>query len=293
MRDLRRIQDADSLSWGGGMSLALTERRLAAIMLADIAGYSALMERDEARTFGRIRALREQVINPKVAEFGGRIIKTTGDGFLAEFPSATAALGCGIAIRRMNFAQEAGNNEADRFHLRVGVNLGDIISDGDDVSGDGVNIAARLEPLAPLDGICVSGAVRDQVREEFGVVLEDLGEQQVKNISRPIRAYRINLANVPVAKPPRRDPKGFQHRVAVFRVASELDVESRFDAMRGKSLSQFVGRNSEIGILLDRWELAKSGQGQAVFVSGEAGIGKSRLLEALMERFQDQPPSRG
>jgi adenylate cyclase len=170
-------------------------------MLADIAGYSALMERDESRTFGRLQALREQVINPKVAEFGGRIIKTTGDGFLAEFPSATAALGCGITIQRMNFAQEANKDAAERFHLRIGINLGDIIIDGGDVSGDGVNVAARLEPLAPLDGICVSGAVRDQVREDLGVVLEDLGEQQVKNISRPIRAYRINLANVRVAKP--------------------------------------------------------------------------------------------
>jgi len=182
------------------MSLVQTERRLAAIMLADIAGYSALMERDESRTFARLQTLREQVINPKVAEFGGRIIKTTGDGFLAEFPSATAALGCGITIQRTNFAQEATKDEAERFHLRIGINLGDIISDGDDVSGDGVNIAARLEPLAPPDGICVSGAVRDQVREDLGVVLEDLGDQQVKNISRPIRAYRINLANVPIAK---------------------------------------------------------------------------------------------
>src|SRR5271170_5035535 len=131
------------------MSLARTERRLAAIMLADIAGYSALMERDEARTFGRIRALRDQVINPKVAEFGGRVIKTTGDGFLAEFPSSTAALGCGITIQRTNFAQEATKDEAERFHLRIGINLGDIISDGDDVSGDGVNVVGRLEPLAP------------------------------------------------------------------------------------------------------------------------------------------------
>ncbi len=180
--------------------MAQHERRLAAIMLADIAGYSALMEREESRTFARLQALREQVINPKVAEFGGRIIKTTGDGFLAEFPSATAALGCGVAIQRMNFAQEANKDQAERFHLRIGINLGDIIVDGDDVSGDGVNVAARLEPLAPLDGICVSGAVRDQVREDLGVVLEDLGDQQVKNISRPIRAFRINLANAPVAK---------------------------------------------------------------------------------------------
>jgi adenylate cyclase len=171
------------------MSAAQTERRLSAIMLADIAGYSALMERDEARTFARLRTLRDEVVNPKISEFGGRVIKTTGDGFLAEFPSATAALGCGVAIQRMNISQEADKDEAERFHLRMGINLGDIISDGDDVSGDGVNIAARLEPLAPLDGICVSGAVRDQVREDLGVVLEDLGEQKFKNISRPIRAF--------------------------------------------------------------------------------------------------------
>ena len=189
----------------GDTSLAKTERKLAAIMLADIAGYSALMEREETRTFAQLRALREQIINPKVGEFGGRIIKTTGDGFLAEFPSATAALGCGITIQRMNLAQEANKDEAERFHLRIGVNVGDIIIDGEDVSGDGVNIAARLEPLAPPDGICVSGAVRDQVREDLGVVLEDLGEQHVKNISRTIRAFRINLANSPVAKP---SPRG-------------------------------------------------------------------------------------
>ena len=200
--------------------MAQTERRLSAIMLADIAGYSALMEREEARTFARLQSLREQVVNPKVAEFGGRVIKTTGDGFLAELPSPTAALGCAITIQRMNFAQESTRDEAERFHLRIGINLGDVIIDGDDVSGDGVNIAARLEPLAPPDGLCVSGAVRDQVREDLGVVLEDLGDQQVKNISRPIRAYRINLANAPVAKPARRArPSGKRWIAAVASVA--------------------------------------------------------------------------
>jgi adenylate cyclase len=163
-------------------------------MVADIAGYSALMERDESRTFVRLLVLRDELIVPRVTEFGGRIIKTTGDGFLAEFPSATAALGCGVAIQRQNFARESTKDTDERFHLRMGVNLGDIIIDGEDVSGDGVNIAARLEPLAPIDGLCISGAVRDQVREDLGIVLEDLGEQRVKNIARPIRAYRINIA---------------------------------------------------------------------------------------------------
>jgi TolB-like protein/class 3 adenylate cyclase/Tfp pilus assembly protein PilF len=228
--------------------LAFAERRLAAIVLADIAGYSALMEREETRTFARLRALREELINPKVAEFGGRIVKTTGDGFLAEFPSATSALGCAIAIQRQNFAQESTRDEAERFRLRIGVNLGDIIRDGEDVSGDGVNVAARLEPLAPPDGICVSGAVRDQLREDLGVVLEDLGEQHVKNIARPIRAYRINLANTPVGKSPRRakprSPRwaavGASLALAIVLAAGALLVWSQFSRPTRPPLSLVV-----------------------------------------------------
>ena len=181
---------------------AQIERKLAAIMLADLAGFSALMERDETRTYQRLRALREQIFLPKVAEYGGRVVKTTGDGFLAIFPSATASLGCGITIQRTNISQEAMKDEQERFHLRIGINLGDVVIDGDDVSGDGVNIAARLEPLAPSDGICVSGAIRDQVREDLGVELEDIGDQHVKNISRPVRAYRIDIASASRAAPP-------------------------------------------------------------------------------------------
>ncbi len=178
--------------------MAQVERRLAAIMLADVAGYSALMERDETRTFERVRGMREDLINPAVARYGGRIIKTIGDGFLAEFSSGTAALLCAIDIQRLNHRREVSRKEPERIHLRIGINLGDIIIDGDDVSGDGVNVAARLEPLAPSDGICISAAVRDQIRENLDVVFEDLGEQQVKNISRPIRAYRINLTSAPM-----------------------------------------------------------------------------------------------
>jgi class 3 adenylate cyclase len=181
---------------------AQIERKLAAIMLADIAGFSALMERDETRTYQRLRALRDEIVLPKVAEYGGRIVKTTGDGFLAIFPSATASLGCGITIQRVNISQEMMKDEQERFHLRIGINLGDVVVDGDDVSGDGVNIAARLEPLAPSDGICISGAIRDQVREDLGVELEDIGDQHVKNISRPVRAYRIDIASASGTTPP-------------------------------------------------------------------------------------------
>ncbi|MBC8023592.1 MAG: tetratricopeptide repeat protein [Burkholderiales bacterium] len=170
------------------------ERKLAAIMLADIAGFSSLMEKDEAGTFERIRNLRAQLIAPRVAEHGGRIIKTTGDGFLAEFPSATSALQCAIAIQRQNHSQQLALPADQRIHIRIGINVGDIIIDGEDVAGDGVVIAARLEPLAPLDGICVSATVREHIRQELGIEYQDLGDQRVKNISRPIRAYKIDLA---------------------------------------------------------------------------------------------------
>jgi len=172
----------------------MPERKLAAIMLADIAGFSSLMERNETATFERVRDLRTQLLAPKVAEHGGRIIKTTGDGFLAEFPSATAALQCAIAIQRQNHADQLGLAADQRIHMRMGINVGDIIIDGDDVAGDGVVIASRLEPLAPLDGICVSATVREHIRQELGVEYQDLGDQRVKNISRPIRAYKIDLA---------------------------------------------------------------------------------------------------
>jgi len=169
-------------------------------MVADIAGFSSLMEKDESGTFDRVKILREQLIAPRVVEHGGRIIKTTGDGFLAEFPSATSALRCGVEIQRVNHAQEASRPEAERIHMRIGLNVGDIIIDGDDIAGDGVIIAARLEPLAPPDGICVSGTVREHIRQDLGVEYLDIGDQHVKNISRPIRAYRINLAGATASK---------------------------------------------------------------------------------------------
>ncbi|WP_154376304.1 adenylate/guanylate cyclase domain-containing protein [Pseudoduganella rivuli] len=180
--------------------MAEIERKLAAIMVADIVGYSAMMERDESRTFARVRALRDNLFNPFVSQYGGRIIKTTGDGFLAEFPTGSAALNCAVDMQRQNHAAQASSDEKDKMLMRIGINLGDIIIDGDDVSGDGVNVAARLEPYAPQDGICVSGAVRDQVRNDLDVLFEDLGDLTIKNITRPIRAYRINLANAPATR---------------------------------------------------------------------------------------------
>ena len=170
------------------------EHRLAAIVVADIVGFSRLMERDEAVTFSRLRQLREEVTEPKIHAYGGRVIKTTGDGFLAEFTSAAAALRCAIDIQREAIAREGGRGSDARIRLRIGINVGDIIVDGDDVVGDGVNIAARLEALAQPDGICLSQTVREQIHDDLGIVLADLGEQKLKNVTRPIRAFAVMLA---------------------------------------------------------------------------------------------------
>lgn len=225
--------------------MAHIERRLAAIMLADIAGYSTLMERNESRTFQRVLTLRDEVTNPLVARYGGRIIKTTGDGFLAEFSSGTAALLCGIDIQRLNHAREAANADGDRIQMRIGLNLGDIIIDGDDVSGDGVNVAARLEPFAPKDGLCISGAVRDQVREDLDVVFEDLGEQQVKNIARPVRAYRIDLTGVPIPRPAVRTGKSSKAVVgAIVAIAIALAFGLSYWVFLNRDLSRLTAQSN-------------------------------------------------
>ena len=164
------------------------------------------MERDDAGAFARLREIRERVIDPKIAEHGGRVVKTAGDGMLLEFASADAALRCAIDVQRAMSAANELKAPDERIEFRIGVNLGDIIVDGNDIAGDGVNVAARLEALAEPGGICVSAAVREQVHGSLDVSFVDVGEQQVKNISRPIRVFAVDLrvtTSSPVDSPPR------------------------------------------------------------------------------------------
>ncbi len=173
------------------MSAERVERRLAAILAADVAGYSRLMGRDEAGTLARLKALRRELIDPMVAEHKGRIVKTTGDGLLIEFPSVVEAVACAITVQSGMGSRNAATPEDRRIEFRVGINSGDIIVEDGDIHGDGVNIAARLEGVAEPGGICVSAIVHDQVRDRLDCVFEDLGEQSLKNIVRPVRVYRI------------------------------------------------------------------------------------------------------
>ena len=169
-------------------------RRLTAILAADTAGYSRLMGTDEEGTHRRLQAHLRELIDPKITEYRGRVVKNTGDGFLAEFASVVDAVRCAVEVQRGMAERNAVTSPEERIEFRVGINLGDVIAEGGDIFGDGVNIAARLEALAEPGGICVSRVVRDQVRDKLDYAFEDMGEQQVKNISRPVRVYRVRDA---------------------------------------------------------------------------------------------------
>src|SRR6201981_1895059 len=169
------------------------ERRLAAILAADVANYSRLMGADEEGTLARLKALRRELADPKIKEHRGRIVKTTGDGLLIEFVSVVDAVRCAVEVQREMAERNADVSPDCRIEFRMGIHLGDIIRDGRDIYGDGVNVAARLEALAEPGGICVSRVVRDQVRDKLAFSFEDMGEQQAKNIARPIRVHRILL----------------------------------------------------------------------------------------------------
>ena len=170
-------------------------RRLAAILAADVAGYSALMGADDARTVRDLKG-HQAVVLPKIAEFGGRIIDTAGDGILAEFASVMNALESAVAIQKMIAERNAGIGPARRMEFRIGVNIGDVIYDDVRIYGDGVNVAARLEALAEPGGIYISGTVFDHVKGKLNLAFDDLGSQQLKNIAQPVRVYSVRLEAV-------------------------------------------------------------------------------------------------
>jgi len=182
-------------------------RRLTAILAADVAGYSRLMGANEEGTHERLKAHLGELVNPKIAEHRGRIVKNTGDGLLAEFASVVDAVRCAVEVQRGMIDREPEVPEERRIRFRIGVNLGDVIAEEEDIFGDGVNVAARLEALADPGGICVSRVVRDQVRDRLDYTFEDLGDQQVKNIARPVRVYRVRHLGVPIEQPSPTSPQ--------------------------------------------------------------------------------------
>jgi adenylate cyclase len=217
-------------------------RRLTAILAADVVGYSRLMGADEEGTHERLQAHLRELVNPKIEEHRGRIVKNTGDGLLAEFPSIVDAVRCAVEIQRGMAERNAETLEDKRIAFRIGVNLGDVIAEAGDIFGDGVNVAARLEALAEPGGICVSRVVRDQVRDRLDYTFEDMGEQQVKNIARPVRVYRIPISENTPAKSPL--PLSDKSSIAVLPFANmsgDLDQEYFADGITEDIITMLAG----------------------------------------------------
>jgi class 3 adenylate cyclase/pimeloyl-ACP methyl ester carboxylesterase len=184
------------------MESSTVQRRLAAILAADVVGYSRLMSIDEMGTLTTLKSHRRDLIDPAIAAHRGRIVKTTGDGALVEFASVVDAVGCAVAIQRAMVSRNAGVADDKRIVFRIGINVGDIIIDGDDIFGDGVNIAARLEALCEPGGVCISRAANDQIRDKLSLAFADLGEQTVKNISRAVGVFGLAASDIEVLPEP-------------------------------------------------------------------------------------------
>jgi class 3 adenylate cyclase/TolB-like protein len=208
------------------MTTTTATRRLAAILAADVVGYSRLMGADEEGTHERVQAHLRELVDPKIREHHGRIVKTTGDGVLAEFASVVDAVRCAGEIQRAMADRDLDLAEERRLRFRIGVNLGDVIADNGDIYGNGVNIAVRLEGLAAPGSICVSGTVRDHIGDRLPYAFEDMGEQSVKNIARPVRVYALRpggLANLPAPQLPAQ-PSRHQRAIIGAIAATALGI---------------------------------------------------------------------
>ena len=238
------------------------ERRLAAILAADVAGYSRLMGTDEVGTLNALKEHRRERIDPAIARHNGRIVKTTGDGLLVEFASVVDAVGCAVAIQRAMLAFNAGIHTDRQIVLRIGINVGDIIIDGGDIFGDGVNVAARLEALCEPGGVCISRYANEQVRDKLSLTFADLGEQTVKNIARAVGVFGLAAKDIaalpeealPEPEPPelrtplapaRRRPAGAMLAGAVAVVA--LLAAGGWWTLHGRTCAASRGRGSAGG----------------------------------------------
>src|SRR6266404_4684095 len=178
------------------------ERRLAAILAADVAGYSRLMGADEEGTLARLKSFRKTVVDPKVVEHRGHLVKTTGDGMLVEFASAVDAARCAVEIQRGMAEQNADAAQDNRIKFRIGIHVGDIIIEENDIFGDGVNIAARLEGIAEPGGVSISDDTYRQIRGKVNIAFEDMGPQNLKNITEPMRVWRMRIGGERISAPP-------------------------------------------------------------------------------------------
>lgn len=206
--------------------MAREQRRLTAIVSVDVAGYSRLMGADESGTLATLKAHLRELIDPKIAEYGGRTVKTMGDGLLLDFPSVVDAVRCAVDVQRGMHERNAGVPADRQVLFRIGINVGDIIIDGDDIHGDGVNVAARLQGIAEPGGICVSRVVRDQVLDKLSFEFDELGAKQVKNIARPVDVYRIDLGDPAAPRVGKHSARKTGRMLAIAGVVAVVAVGS-------------------------------------------------------------------
>src|SRR6478609_6300565 len=205
------------------------QRRLAAILAADVVGYSRLMGADEVGTLTSLKLHRRELIDSGISEHHGRIVKTTGDGMLVEFASVVDAVACAVAIQRQMVRRNAAIPAEKQIIFRIGINVGDIIIDGDDILGDGVNIAARLETLCEPGGVCISRTANDQIRDKLALAFADLGEQTVKNISRAVGVFGLAAKEIEMLPEPEvARPEADQTSVTPRQPEPRYEQEIRF-----------------------------------------------------------------
>ena len=217
------------------MVTASVERRLAAILATDVVGYSRLVEHDEAGTLSALKALRRDVFDPLLSQHHGRTVKLMGDGSIVEFGSVVEAVACAVAVQKGVADHQTGVSPERRIVFRIGINLGDVVVDADDLLGDGVNIAARLEQICEPGSIMISGTAYDHLQGKLDLPLEATGEQRVKNIDRPIRAYRMRLdgkhSGIPTAQPSANGR--VSHRLPFFPSSTCLATPTRNISVTG------------------------------------------------------------
>jgi adenylate cyclase len=267
------------------------ERRLAAILVADVVGYSRLIEQDEEGTRARLRSLLTEVIDPQITADGGRIVKTSGDGILVEFGSVVDAVRNALTIQKKMSGRDAKLPEDNRIKFRVGINLGDVIVEGDDIHGDGVNMAARLEGLCAPGEVYVSGTVRDHVEGKLNAVFDDLGEQSVKNIVKPVRVCRVQAepgtVDSQVADTPRSLPDKPSIAVLPFtNISGDPEQEYFADGMT-EDLITDLSKISGLFVIARNSSFTFKGQSVDVVEVGRK-LGVKRVLEGSVRRAGNQ-----
>lgn len=265
----------------------IQQRRLAAIMAADVVGYSRLMELDEAGTLAALKERRKRILEPLVAQYQGRIVKVMGDGVLVEFASAVNAVGCAVELQKQMAAANGEVSEECHILLRIGINLGDVIVEHGDLYGDGVNVAARLEALAEPGGICLSGALRDQVERQLALALDNLGEQMLKNIARPVSVYRVSATVVPTRVSPAAIQSPLSIAVLPFDNMSDTPGQGYIGDGIAENIITDLSRFHDLTVIARNSSFAFKGKPTRVQdIRRELGV--NYILEGSVQRASDR-----